>query len=335
MDQSMRARGVGGSDAAAILGYSPWRTQVDVWMEKTGHPMWRPQAESPAMRWGKILEPVIREQYSRDTGIMVIPAPPRVSFDEPEVPIWAEDGIRFCHPDGVTFAGGGIWEGKTGSRREDWEDGVPIYYRVQVQQYADILDKPWTDVSVLLPGGDFRTYREPSDPAFQADIRQRVQAFWHNHVMAKIPPAGAPAVVVHPEPAGDLTIKADGELVGHVARLLEYQSDIAFWTEAADDLKEQIRAKMGEAAHATLPGYRVDYTARKGPTSIGWEQVAVSLWNTLEVLRRHLVYGKEGPPDEITPHLDPGLYATLQSLYTTTGAPTRPLTVRAIKEKKR
>ena len=32
----LRKSGIGGSDAAAILGLSPWKTNVDLWEEKVG-----------------------------------------------------------------------------------------------------------------------------------------------------------------------------------------------------------------------------------------------------------------------------------------------------------
>lgn len=318
------------------MGLSPWRSPVDVWMEKTGHPMWRPQAETPAMRWGKILEPVLRAEYSRDTGLMVIPPPPRATFEDPEVAIWDADGIRFCHPDGLV-GDDGVWEGKTGSDDRDWEHGVPVYYRVQVQQYSDILGRPWSDVSVLLPRGDFRTYREEADPAYQAEIRDRVRAFWADHVEKKIPPDGTPAVVRTPEPESPLvTLRDDPELAAEVGRWLAYQQDIDFWTEALESVKERIRDRMGGAAYAeVVPGYKVYFTSSKGKTTVGWEQVATSLWNTLEMLRRQLVYGDKEPlPDDVAQYLDSGLYDTLVSMYTVHGAPTRPLSVRAIKEGK-
>lgn len=34
--REQRRRYIGGSDMAAILGVDPWKTQVDLWLEKTG-----------------------------------------------------------------------------------------------------------------------------------------------------------------------------------------------------------------------------------------------------------------------------------------------------------
>jgi predicted phage-related endonuclease len=320
MDQEERRTGLGGTDAAAIMGLSPWRDPVDVWQEKAGHPMWRPQRVTGAMRWGILLEPLLRAEYARDTGVEVVPAPPRSTFDEPEVAIWSEDRVRFAHPDGL--AGEGVFEGKTGSRREDWDDGVPVYYRIQVQQYLDILDRPWADVSVLLPGGDFRTYREERDAALQGQIREAAATFWNDHVVKNVPPG--------PVDTTTLTLEGDEEAAAAVLALAQTKADLAFWKEAEEELKEKVKEMMGPAGYMTVPGYRVDYTTTRAPVSVGWEQVATSLWNTIELVRRFA----EHLPEEAQQHLDPGLFTVLQSMYSTTGTPTRPLTVRAIKEAK-
>jgi predicted phage-related endonuclease len=336
MDQEERRKGIGGTDAAAVMGLSPWRDPVDVWMEKIGHPMWRPKPVTDAMRWGTILEPVIRTEYAKDTGIEVAPPPPRASFDDPEVMTWAPDKIRFSHPDAM--AGDGIWEGKTSSRADEWADGVPVYYRVQVQQYLEIWQAPWADVSVLLPGGDFRTYREPADPPFQEKVRVAVLRFWEEHVIARVPPGKVDTTTLYPEADQELTIEGDSEAAKIVAQLVQIKGDIAFWKDAEEALREQLREKMGKAGHLVVPGYRVDYTNSRGAMTVGWEQVATALWNTLEMLRRYLVYDDKivgTLSSEVVPHLDPTIYDTLIGLYSQAAAPTRPLTVRAIKEGKR
>lgn len=62
-----RKRGIGGSDAAAALGMSPWKTQLELYLEKRGELM-APDIDSEAMLWGRVLEPVIRQQYAERTG---------------------------------------------------------------------------------------------------------------------------------------------------------------------------------------------------------------------------------------------------------------------------
>lgn len=336
MDPDVRRRGLGGTDSAAIMGLSPWRDPVDVWMEKIGHPMWRPKPETPAMRWGKILEPVIRVQYTIDTGIDVVPWLPRLSFDEPEVAIWAPDGIHFGHPDGAARVQSGldtgIWEGKTSSTPADWEQGVPVYYLVQVQQYMDITESAWADVTVLLPGGDFRTYRIEADPIWQYEIASFGQSWWQQYVDGKTPPAPVPHEIRVPIADKEKTIKGTPEAGAVIADILSIQEKIAALEAQEAELKAWLKEQMGDAGHMAFDGtkLRVDYTHSAGPKSVGWEQVATSLWNSLEMVRRYT--GKMELPEDVTRYLDPGLYDTLIGLYSTVGKATRPLVIRQPKK---
>ena len=58
-----RSTFLGGSDAAAVIGVSPWATPVELWLERTGQrPRQEPDAAA-AKRFarGHKLEPFIRE----------------------------------------------------------------------------------------------------------------------------------------------------------------------------------------------------------------------------------------------------------------------------------
>jgi len=61
-----RKRGIGGSDAAAILGLSKFRTPLQVYLDKIGQAP--PIEETAPMRWGKKLEPLILDEYEQIKG---------------------------------------------------------------------------------------------------------------------------------------------------------------------------------------------------------------------------------------------------------------------------
>lgn len=335
MDQEQRRRGLGGTDMSAIMGVNPWRDRMDVWLEKTGHPMWTPKAETPAMRWGTILEPVLRSEYVRETGLEVVPPPPRSTFDDPEVPTWGDDGIRFAHPDGL-IGDDGIWEGKTSSDPDAWADGVPIYYRIQQQQYLELFGRSWSDVSVLLPGGDYRIYREEQDLGLQLQMAEEADVFWNQHVVPRVPPGDLDPVFLFPIADPEATdLLPTEEVDAWVRELLELKAAGKQGDAREEELKTAIKTYMGVYPKLEGAGWSIQYSNPKPPVSVGWEQVATSLWNTLEVLRRHLVYGDDKPalPEEVASHLDRGLYATLVGMYTVTGKTTRPFVVKEKKEK--
>ena len=60
-----RMTGLGGSDAAAIIGENPWKNAIQVWNEKMGMV---DQEMNEAMRWGIAMEPLIRDGNCCMTG---------------------------------------------------------------------------------------------------------------------------------------------------------------------------------------------------------------------------------------------------------------------------
>ena len=325
-----RTRGVGGTDAAAIMNLSPWRDPLDVWMEKTHHPQWTPKTASDAMKWGNLLEPVVRAAYEAKSDRHVLPGP---KFDEE--PMWAEDGIRYFHPDGWVLGPDGtvegLWEGKTSSNPEAWADGVPDYYQVQVQQGMDICQLPWCDVSVLINGNDFRTYRIVSDPALQENIRTEIEPFWAAVQTGLWDFSPMPLSVQYPveDPDAGLIV-ADADLNAAAKTLLEIKRRIADLTESGEKVRDNIERAVKDAPGATGDGWYLDWRASKPPTTTEWEAVATSLWNALESIRRDMGYGvrDEEIPPKVLAMLDPKLWAVLRSLYTTTGKQARPFVLK-------
>ena len=68
----VRKGGIGSSDAAAAVGLHPYKSPLQLWMEKTGREHLLPQvdpddATSP-MYWGTLLEPIVAAHYTRRTG---------------------------------------------------------------------------------------------------------------------------------------------------------------------------------------------------------------------------------------------------------------------------
>ena len=61
-----RRKGIGGSDIAAIMGLSPFRTPFQVYQEKRREVV--PWQGNETTDWGKRMEPAIRQWYSDQTG---------------------------------------------------------------------------------------------------------------------------------------------------------------------------------------------------------------------------------------------------------------------------
>lgn len=68
-----RRQGIGGSDAASVLGISPFRTGVDLYYDKLGHPIEDSEENWVAMEMGNLLEDLVARIFEKKTGLKVVP----------------------------------------------------------------------------------------------------------------------------------------------------------------------------------------------------------------------------------------------------------------------
>lgn len=146
-----RNKGMGGSDAAAALGVSPFKKPMQLWKEKTGRVQPYDISRNAKVQWGHKLEPVIVKMYEEQTGKTVDTDCKTVYH--PKYP-W-----MFGHADGLLVEEKRGFEAKTASDPKKWRDGVPEHYRIQCMHYAAIYGYYHWDIAVLINGSDFRIYK--------------------------------------------------------------------------------------------------------------------------------------------------------------------------------
>lgn len=243
-----RKAGIGGSDVAAILGLSPWRTPLDVFLDKIGQG--QPVAESAPMRWGSLLEPVIIDEFERETGMQVTRNLPMFQH--------AEHGFMLANIDGATD--GGIVECKTARSDKDWGDPgsaeIPVYYQTQVAHYLAVTGARLAYVPVLIGASDFRIYHIERDDSFVADLIEAERAFWLGNVLAGVAPDpvnSADALKLWARDNGT-TIEADADLVAKIATLKALKDEAKEIEERIDAIDGAVRIAFGEAATLTRDG---------------------------------------------------------------------------------
>ena len=71
-----RRKGIGGSDAAAILGISPWRTARDLYDDKLGIASAQDDSGNwVALEMGHLLEDLVARIFSQKTGYSIFQIP--------------------------------------------------------------------------------------------------------------------------------------------------------------------------------------------------------------------------------------------------------------------
>lgn len=179
---SLRQKGIGGSDAAAACGLSRWKSPMELWMEKTNQI--EPKEPGEAAYWGQVLEPIIREEFTRRTGIMV--KPKKAILQHPFHP------IMLANVDGLltdSNLGQGIFEAKTtGSySAKEWEDKVPEEHYLQLQHYMAVTGFKFSYIAVLIGGNTLRWHLVRRNDEVIDLLIQLESRFWQ-HVEKNIAP---------------------------------------------------------------------------------------------------------------------------------------------------
>ena len=183
---NQRRQGIGGSDAAAVLGYSPWHSTYDERRSKIADVA---DADNESTRRGTRREPELVREYCNLTGKTVYKAPHLIHPDYSYV---------CANLDGI-IPGERVIEAKTARRRDGWGDegteDIPIDYYLQTQHYlliAVALDlipatDPLCDIFVSIAGEAIQCYTIAGNKELWAAMLEQYSKFWR-HVQDLTPP---------------------------------------------------------------------------------------------------------------------------------------------------
>lgn len=178
-----RRQGIGGSDAAAIAGLHPYKTAIQVYLEKIGEIGEEEAGE--AAYWGTKLEDVVAEEFSTRTGFKV--SRRNAILQHPEHKFMLANIDRFfMHPE----RGRGVLECKTASayKAGEWEgDKIPDHYVIQVQHYLAVTGLQFGAIAVLVGGNRFLYKLVERDEEIIRYLIQIESSFWQM-VEARTPP---------------------------------------------------------------------------------------------------------------------------------------------------
>jgi putative phage-type endonuclease len=272
----VRKKGIGSSDAATAIGMNPYQSQLELWMVKTGRDagLPKPNSDDPKspVYWGHVLEPIVAEQYSQQTGRKVRRVNAVLQHSDPDkhwmlanldysVALDEEVQILECKT-----------AGEFGSRL--WKEGVPDYIQCQVQHQLAVTGKQAADVCVLLCGQELKIYRvERNDELIDA-LTALEREFWTFVETDTPPPAdgtdSADRALRHLYPVDQgetLDFSQSKELSQAFDELLAIRSEMETLKSTESHLKQRIQSQMGEASKATFPSGSVSW--KRSKDSIG------------------------------------------------------------------
>lgn len=271
----LRRAGIGGSDALAVLGLDPWKTRMEVYLDKTGDDR-AEREQTDGMAWGNYVEGPIAEWFTAKTGIKAR----RCGLMQHESRPWQRVSV-----DRLT-ADGGILEIKNTNyhRRGEWEDAegeiVADGAEAQAQHAMAVTGLPHAWFAAQVGGQPPVIRRIDRDDAFIADLTAVEAEFWAL-VEARTPPAlegRASADLIarlYPEAGTGKTAEMSAE---EMDLLREYRKELANENAAKkrkDEIKAVITAAMGDAETAVHDGEPVARWANRSKTSVPKEGIAV------------------------------------------------------------
>lgn len=260
-----RTKGIGGSDAAAVLGLSRFKTQRQLYHEKRGeYPLGLDESpESEVIWWGRALEPIVRQKYAEKTGRTVRVPPGTLHHHSHD--------FMLAHIDGFSTEPGTKpiepancrgYEGKTAMLSTGWgeegTDEIPRDYLIQVHHYLAVTGFPVFDVCCLI-GRRFKAYEVPRDEEMVGMLIEAERAFWERVRNGDPPPldfehktALDVTKKLHPGTNG-MRVVASADAINWRAQLEAANKALAAAKATADAMKARLLEEMGDAALLAFP----------------------------------------------------------------------------------
>ena len=170
-----RGNGIGGSDAAAIIGRNPYISNTDLWEIKTGCRTPVDISDKPYVQYGVRAEEHIRALFALDYPEYRIEHHDNRILRSKQYPFLQAslDGELFDHE-----GRRGVLEIKTsniitGTQREKWNDRIPDNYYIQVLHY------------LLVTGYGFAVLRAHLISVWGADVRTQVKHYFIERTAVK------------------------------------------------------------------------------------------------------------------------------------------------------
>lgn len=266
----VRRTGIGGSDAAAAVGLNPYKSALELWLEKTGRDSNLAQPDphdtTEPVYWGTLLEPIVAAAYTQQTGNRVRKV--NAVLQHPTIPFMLANLDREI----IGVPGLQILECKTagefGARL--WRDGVPEYVQLQVQHQLAVTGKRAADVAVLLCGQQLAVHHIERDDDLIARLIPLESQFWQ-YVTSDMPPpadgsesADRALRCLYPGNAGvTVDFTDDRRMSSTFADLVAVRAEIEAREQQEARLKQTIQQAMGDASRALFETGEVSFKRSK------------------------------------------------------------------------
>lgn len=276
-----RRQGIGGSDAAKVLGVSRWGGPLSVYLEKKG--LYIPDDPGEPAYWGTVLEDVVAREFEKRSGLRV--QRQNKIFTHPGYP-WMLANIDRR----IVGQKKGL-ECKTASNfmGDEWEgDELPDAYYIQIQHYMAVMGWEACWVACLIGGQRYVQKEVQRNPELINTIIEKEREFWEEHFLKDVPPPVTPfdnPNSLWPEQTEDDMVQdIDEETITIAQSLARVQATIKGLENEEERLKGILKAKIGEKAG--IQGI-CSWKQAKSKMVTDWQSVAIELGAESDIISRH------------------------------------------------
>lgn len=254
-----RRKSIGGSDAAAIVGLSPYKSAFDVYADKLD--LIPPTEDNEAMRQGRDLEEYVARRFCKATDKRVRRCR---SMIRNQIYPFAHANV-----DRLIVGEKAGLECKTTSSMNlrRYKNGeYPSEYYCQCMHYMAVTGYSKWYLAVLIYGKEFKVFEIERDEEEIDALMNAERDFWENHVLAKQPPIPS-GTDDENETIGAFYPQADRDrdtvnLISSealFARRAEINALLDKLMQEKQQIDQQIKLQIGEAPRAVCGNWRVTW----------------------------------------------------------------------------
>ncbi len=249
---------LGGSDVAAILGLSKYKSALDVYNAKVNGIT---QAVNLAMKVGLHCEEIIVDSYKEGLDNIKFAFHNVNAYSGQYSFIGAQlDLLIVTMTDSITLADikvkGQMMQSQFG---EEYTSDIPedIYCQVALQRY--LTGAEYVDIPVLFFPTTYKVYRYTKNERFEEHIIEMLNRFWHDCILAKNPPkpmSKEDLDFLYPTSNG-LAIEVNYEFVEQAERLKGLKGKMGALKKQSDALELELKKTIGANEIAIYGGEKV------------------------------------------------------------------------------
>ncbi|HSQ34218.1 MAG TPA: YqaJ viral recombinase family protein [Peptostreptococcaceae bacterium] len=176
----LRKKGIGGSDAGAILGVNQYKSSLSIYLDKTSEDI--NDDENFRMKVGNKLKKFVAKEFTNVTGKKVRAINKMLVSDEYpfaianiDRKIVGEKSFLLCK---VTNS----------FSKKDWNNNIPKNYEVQCQHYMGVTGATHCYIAVLIGNEELVIHNIVRDDIYIDNLMKLEKEFWENNVLGDVIP---------------------------------------------------------------------------------------------------------------------------------------------------